>query len=112
VLDQRLSSLEEEYEQVERDLAEAAAASDANRLRDLSRRHKELGQIVATWRELRQARADHETAEAMLADTAGEDREMVQAEIEGASGAIAELEDHLQTLLLPRDPNAGRNVII
>jgi len=112
VLDQRLSSLEEEYEQVERDLAEAAAASDANRLRDLSRRHKELGQIVATWRELRQARDDHETAEAMLADTAGEDREMVQAEIEGASGAIAELEDHLQTLLLPRDPNAGRNVII
>ena len=43
---------------------------DPGRLRDLSRRHKELGEIVRTWRELQQARADLETAREMLENTA------------------------------------------
>ena len=67
--------------------------------------------MVATWRELGQARADLETARTMLTDLSGDDRDVVQAEVASAELAIAELGERLNTLLLPKDPNDGRNVI-
>ncbi len=112
MLDDRLAALEDEFAAVEAELAEPATSSDPTRLRDLSRRHKELSEVVATWRELGQARADLETARGMLADLSGEDREVVQAEVASAEASIGELGDRLTTLLLPKDPNGGRNVII
>jgi len=112
VLDDRLGALETEFLAVEAALADPAASGDPARLRDLSRRHKELSEIVATWRQLTTARSDLETAQAMLEDLSGEDREVVRAEIDAASAAIENLSGRLNTLLLPKDPNAGRNVII
>jgi peptide chain release factor 1 len=111
-LDARLQGLEEELDAVERSLADPATAADPARLRDLSRRHKELGDVVATWRQLRAARADLDTARQMLEEVSGEDRETVHAEAEEAEAAIAELSGQLSVLLLPRDPNDGRNVIV
>ena len=52
MLDDRIAALEAEYDAVEADLADPAVLSDADKLRDLSRRHKELGEIVQTWRDL------------------------------------------------------------
>ena len=112
MLDERLTALEDEFAAVEAELAQPSTSADPGRLRDLSRRHKELSEVVGTWRELVQARADLETARGMLADLSGEDREVVQAEVASAEASIAGLGDRLNTLLLPRDPNDGRNVII
>jgi peptide chain release factor 1 len=112
VLDDRLSALEKEFEAVEAELADPATSSDLSRLRELSIRHKELSEIVAVWRELQQARADRRTAEEMLEDSSGEDREIVRAELESAESSIGRLEQRLQGLLLPKDPNDGRNVIL
>jgi len=111
-LDGRLSGLEQEFDAVEAELADPATATDPKRLRELSRRHKELDGIVATWRRLHQARADLDTAHQMLEDLAGDDRQVVQSEVERAEAAIADLEGRLGTLLLPTDPNDGRNVIV
>jgi peptide chain release factor 1 len=111
-VEDRLAELEREFDAVEAELADPATSADPTRLRDLSRRHKELGEIVATWRELRQSREDLATAKGMLEDTAGDDRAVVQAEVEAAEAAIEELGVALNTLLLPRDPNDGRNVIV
>jgi peptide chain release factor 1 len=108
----RLSGLEQEFDAVEAELADPAVAADPARLRDLSRRHKELSEIVATWRGLQQARADLQTAREMLEDLAGDDRQVVQTEVEGAEATIEELAARLGTLLLPKDPNDGRNVIV
>ena len=65
-LDARLDALERELDEVETELADPATASDLTRLRHLSRRHKELGEVVATWRELRRARSDLEDVVAEL----------------------------------------------
>ncbi len=111
-LDTRLQVLERELEEVEHGLADPATASNPARLRDLSRRHKELGEVVDTWRRLRKARGDLDTAREMLEGATGEDRETVHAELEAAEAAIEELGIQLNLLLLPRDPNDGRNVII
>src|SRR5271165_3469282 len=112
VLEDRLAALETEFVAVEEQLADPAASSDPGRLRELSIRHKELGEIVLTWRDLRQARDDLETAKEMLDETSGEDREVMRAELSAAESAIAELTAALQALLLPKDPNDGRNVIV
>jgi len=112
VLDDRLTALESEFEAIEAELADPATSADLDRLRDLSRRHKELAEVVDSWRRLRQARSDGETAREMLEDTSGDDREMLRAEIEAADASIAVLEDRLRELLLPKDPNDGRNVIV
>jgi len=112
VLDDRLAAIEKEFEAVERELSTPGVAADPGRLRDLSRRHKELGEVVATWRRLQAARADREAAGDLERSAGPEDREEVRAEVDEAEQAVAELTARLSELLLPKDPNDGRNVIL
>ena len=111
-LDDTLDTLEEELRHVEAALAEPDVASDLGRLRDLSRRHKELAEINAAWERLKAAREDLDTAREMFNDATGDERELWRVEVNEAETAQAEIEAELEELLLPRDPNAGRNVIL
>ena len=111
-LDQRLDALEAEFAVVEADLTEAASNNDGGRLRDLSRRHRDLVPIMDAWRAYKQAREDRATATEMLADATGDDRELLREEVDSAAATMERLEAELQTLLLPKDPNDGRNVIM
>jgi peptide chain release factor 1 len=108
----RLESLEEEFAAVEARLSEPDVFTDQEAYVALTRRHKELEPIVAATREHRRAREDLHTAREMLTDLGGDDREVLRAEIDGAEATIARLEEELKVLLLPRDPNDGRNVIV
>jgi peptide chain release factor 1 len=112
VLNDRLSELEREYDAVVEELNDPSLSKDPRRLRDVSRRHRELGEVVGTWRRLRQAESDLGAAREMVSDSAGEERVLAQAEVSQAEEDIARLEEELRVLLLPRDPNAGRNVIM
>ena len=112
MLDDRMAALETEYQAVEAELADPATLSDQDRLRDLSRRHKELGEIVRTWHELGAAREDVTTAREMLTETSGDERELMRQEVDESEALVASLEERIQTLLLPKDPNEGRNVIM
>jgi peptide chain release factor 1 len=112
MFDDRMAALEAEFNAVEADLADPVALADADRLRDLSRRHKELGEIVRTWHELSAARDDVTTGREMLTEAAGDERELMRQEVEEAEASVAELEERIQALLLPKDPNVGRNVIM
>jgi len=111
-VDDTLKSLSEELASVETALAEPDVASDLTRLRDLSRRHKELAEIDAAWQSLQRAREDLSGAREMFNESAGDDREQWRDEINKAEEEIAELEQRIERLLLPRDPNEGRNVIV
>jgi peptide chain release factor 1 len=104
--------LEAEFEDVESRLGAPDVASDPTVLRDLSRRHKELDPIVQASRAYEQAHSDLEAAKEMFAETTGDDREVMRAEIEDAESRIEALDAELKVLLLPSDPNAGRNVIV
>ncbi len=112
MFDDRMAALETEFDAVETELADPATLSDQDRLRDLSRRHKELGEIVRTWRELSAAREDVTTAREMLTETSGDERELMRQEVDESEALAASLEERMQTLLLPKDPNEGRNVIM
>ena len=112
MFEDRIAALEAELATVEAALADPATLADADALRHLSRRHKELDEIVRTWHDLEGARDDVAAAREMLTEAAGDDRELMRQEAEEAEAQVATLDEHLQTLLLPKDPNEGRNVIM
>jgi peptide chain release factor 1 len=112
MIDDRMAALEAEFDTLEADLADPVILADSDRVRDLSRRHKELGEIVRAWHELSSSRADVIVAREMLTEASGDEREMMRQEIEQAESSVAELEARIQSLLLPKDPNVGRNVIM
>ncbi len=112
MIEDRIAALEAEYGAVEADLSDPAVLTDADKLRDLSRRHKELGEIVKTWHDLTAAREDVTTAREMLTEASGDDREIMRKEMDDAEVRVGALEERIQALLLPKDPNEGRNVIM
>ena len=111
-LEETLQVLEEELGSVEEALGQPDVASDLTRLRELSRRHKQLAEINAAWRELKGVRSDLATAKEMFNESTGEDRDLWRDEMNDAEQKIPQLEATLETLLLPRDPNEGRNVLL
>src|SRR5437763_2387086 len=109
---ERLANLEREYEEVLQRLADPAVIRDQHTLRDVSRRHKELEPIVHRYREYRAALDQLGEAKQMLGDSSGDDREIWRSMVDENEAAIERLEDELKVLLLPRDPNDEKNVIV
>jgi len=111
-MDERLDAIEAEFAAVEAQLMEPATSADPNLLRELSKRHKELSEIVAAYRQLRSAREDVEVATELYEGAEPSDREEMRAELERSTQSVADIEAELQGLLLPKDPNDGRAVIV
>jgi peptide chain release factor 1 len=112
VLD-RLEGLEREYETVLIQLSDPEVMGDHKRLREVSRRHRELEPVVAAYRQYRAAEADLGAAREMQAEASGGDeRDMMRAEVDSAESRVAELDERLKLLLLPKDPNDAKNVIV
>ncbi|MGH9029915.1 MAG: peptide chain release factor 1 [Acidimicrobiales bacterium] len=108
----RLAGWEREHESVLRALADQEVLSDRSRLAATSRREKELNALISSARKLLQVEADVATARQMLAEASGDDRELVRGELEHAESEVVRLDAELRELLIPRDPNDGRNVIV
>jgi peptide chain release factor 1 len=102
-----LSALLAEHADLETRLADPAVHADQGQARRLGRRYAELGPVVETARQLDAARGDLATAR----ELAGEDASFA-AEAESLAVRVGELSDRLRDLLLPRDPNDGKDVIL
>ena len=111
-LDETLSELAKELDATSEALSAPGAPRDHAKFRELSRRHRKLSDLVATWRALEAARADVAAADELLADATSDEHEGLAADRERSESAILTLESRLEQLLLPDDPNAGRAVII
>ncbi|MGD1011521.1 MAG: peptide chain release factor 1 [Acidimicrobiales bacterium] len=107
----RLEALEAEYSQVLTRLSEPTLSQDPNELRVLSRRHKELETVVRKMHELKSAQDDVAIARELASDAVGAERELGRDEQAAAEARVVELETELRDLLMPKDPNDGRNVI-
>src|SRR5438067_84768 len=109
---ERLAGLEREFADVEARLADPDVFADQGKYAALAKRHKELDAVVSRARELRTRTDDLELAKQMLTDSAGDDRDFARAEADAAAADIERLEAELKLLLLPKDANDDRNVII
>ncbi|HEY8057878.1 MAG TPA: peptide chain release factor 1 [Acidimicrobiales bacterium] len=86
--------------------------ADPNQLRDASRRHKQLTPLVTTYRRYVARQADLDAAHELLPEATGEERELLRAEAHAAEEELERLQDELKDLLIPADPNDGKNVIV
>ena len=108
----RLLEIEAEYQALEESLGSQEVLSDQAKLRDASRRYKQQTPLVTCIREYRDVSGNAEAARELMADAKGAEREQLQAELETAQSRMAELEERLKILLLPTDPNDGKNLIV
>ncbi len=109
---QRLATVAEEFRELEARLADPETTSDPDRLRVVSQRYRELGPLVEAHRRYLLRTGDLETAREMLTDPDPEGHSMATDEVVAAERELAALDEQLRELLLPRDPHAGRAVII
>ena len=110
---EHLADLETELEKLESQLPELYARGDQAAARDAGRRHAELKPVVDAYREYRRTEADVADARELLTgEHDAEMREYFQGELGEREARLAELETTLKELLVPRDPNDGKNVIM
>ncbi len=108
----RFGELEREYEAVLAELSQPDVAADRKRFLELSRRLKTIEPIIRAVRDLRVALDDAAAARELVEGAAPADRELARSELEIQEARVGELEDHVAALLVPRDENDGRNVIV
>ena len=109
---ERLAGIEAEYQAVEIQLTDPAVLGDQARLVATSRRYKELGPLVEVVRRHRARTGDLEVARELLVQAEGDDRDLFRGEVSSAEAELAALEDQARLLLLPKDPNDGKAVIV
>ena len=110
----KLKSVEEKFEDINAQLCDPDVVSDMEKYRKLMQDVKHLTPIVEKYREYKKVNSDLEEAK-MLLDEGGLDkdfREMVFEQLEESKQQIEVIGEELKILLLPRDPNDDRNVII
>ena len=107
---EKLAAIALRYEDLQAQLADPGVYGDGEKLKTVSRELKELEPVVTAYRAYRQAEADRDGAEALLHDP--DFRELAQEELSAAKARLEELERELTLLLLPKDPNDSRNVVM
>ena len=108
----RLAAVEDEYSLLETSLGDPEVLSDPAQLRSISKRYKDLTPLVEAMRTFRARTADAETAKEFMNASAGDERELWRAEYTEAEADLEQLGDAIRTLMLPKDPNDGRAVIM
>jgi len=108
----RVEGLARELAETEARLADPDVVADRHRYVEMTRRYRSLQPIVERATELRAATADLAEAEELLSGAEGAEREDWRAEVVAARDTIERLESELKILLLPRDPNDERDVIV
>ncbi|PEA52976.1 peptide chain release factor 1 [Bacillus pseudomycoides] len=112
VLD-RLQAVEDRYEKLNELLSDPEIISDPNKLREYSKEQSDIQETVEVYREYKDAREQLRDAKAMLEEKLDADmREMVKEEVSELEGQEKELSERLKILLVPKDPNDDKNVIV
>jgi peptide chain release factor 1 len=108
----RLGQLEERYEELGRQLGDPALLSDQKKFQATAKQHRDLEPVVEKYREYRKITEGVAEARAMLNDADAGMREMAQAELDDLQPRVAPVEEELKLLLLPKDPNDEKNVVL
>jgi len=108
----RLEQLNERYEEVSALLSDQETIANQDIFRDLSKEFAEIEPVVHCFKAWQQARADVEEASELARDGDADMRAMAEEELEAAEQKSEELDTELQHLMLPKDPDDGKNVFL
>jgi peptide chain release factor 1 len=108
----RLEEAEARFTELESRMSDPAVINDAEQYRKAAKAQSELSELVGKYREWKKADQELADARAMLAETDSELREMAEAEVSRLEPQLAEIEEELRLLLLPKDPNDDKNIVL
>lgn len=109
----KLDDLLHHYEELMNTLSEPDVANDANRFRKLMKEQSDLLPIVEAYKEYKQCKSNIEDSLAILDEETDEEmRDLAKEELNDSKARVEELEKKLKILLLPKDPNDDKNVIV
>ncbi|MBU2253518.1 peptide chain release factor 1 [Pseudomonas sp.] len=108
----KLDLLQDRFEELTALLGDAEVISNQPQFRAYSKEYAELEPVYQAFSAFRKVQADLEGAQALLKDSDPDMREMAEEEVAEAKEQLIELEASLQRMLLPKDPNDGRNVFL
>lgn len=109
----RLDDLLIRYEELLEELNSPDVAMDQNRFRKLMKEQADLTPLVDAYKEYKKANQDVEDSLALLEEESDEEmRDMAKEELADAKKRIEEMEQQLKILLLPKDPNDDKNVMV
>ena len=109
----KLEDLLHHFEEIMSELAEPNVANNQERFRMLMKEQSDLTPIVEAYKEYKKSKQDIEDSLALLDEETDEDmKEMLKEELSSAKKRVEELEQKLKILLLPKDPNDDKNVIV
>ena len=109
----KLDALINRYDEIMNELSEPGVTDNQSRYRALMEEQSDLTPLVEAYKEYRQSKQDIEDSLAMLEEESDEDmREMLKEELSDAKKRVEQLENEMKILLLPKDPNDDKNVIV
>jgi peptide chain release factor 1 len=109
----RLQAVEDRYNQLTELLMDPDVINDNKKLREYSKEQSDIQETVETYKQYKDVTNQYNEAKEMLQDNLDEEmREMVKMEVDELGDQIPELEEKLHVLLMPKDPNDDKNVII
>ena len=109
---EKLKGVEERFEEVEKLLSDPKVVNDRQLFQKYSRQHAELGKIVTMYRAYRQADEDFKSSQELLNDGDADIKELAGEEIDRLAHKKSELESEIKKLLMAKDPNDEKNVIL
>ncbi len=109
---EKLKEAEKRYEWVSERLYDPEVSGNQNEFRELMREHKRLTPIIEKFRAYTKALDSYEEAKMLMAEADSEMRELCEEEMKSAKAESETLFEELKILLLPRDPNDDKNVIV
>lgn len=109
----KLEAIEKRYEEINQKLTDPSVISDQDRYAKLMKEYSELSEIVEKYREYKKHKKAIDDAKEMLEEKPDKElREMIMAELEEAEAGLENTTHDLRVLMMPKDPNDERNVII
>ncbi len=109
---QKLAELEASFDDLSAQMSDPALISDQTEYTKVAKRHRDLEDVVTKYRQWKQVNENLQQARQMALEDDAEIREMASAEIAELEPRIEEIEGELKLLLLPKDPNDDRNVVL
>lgn len=112
MINDRLELMEKRYEEINDLLSQPEICTDIKRMTELSKEQRSIEKVIVVYREYKQVLAAIDDAKLLTKDSDPEIVEMAQLELEELKPKVPELEEKLKILLLPKDPNDEKNVIV
>jgi peptide chain release factor 1 len=109
---EKLASIEAKYHELNAQLSDPQVITDQPLFQKLAKAQSSINELVETYQEYKRVKDDMATATEMLAEAGGEDTKMLTVELKELEATAERLIESLKTLLLPRDPNDDKNVIV